>query len=95
MLPGTDGLTLCRRFAVFRHPIVMVTAKIEEIDRLLGLEAPMIISVSLTARAKSWPAKTIFAPRCKPQRELQQQDAGPLMIDESRFQVSGVVKRWI
>ncbi len=35
----------------------MVTAKIEEIDRLLGLEiGAMIISVSLTAHAKSWPA---------------------------------------
>ena len=39
MLPGTDGLTLCREIRRFSDiPIVMVTAKIEEIDRLLGLE---------------------------------------------------------
>ena len=39
MLPGTDGLTLCREIRRFSEiPIVMVTAKIEEIDRLLGLE---------------------------------------------------------
>ncbi len=34
---GTDGLTLCREIRRFSDiPIVMVTAKIEEIDRLLG-----------------------------------------------------------
>ncbi|MFC3458882.1 response regulator [Massilia haematophila] len=39
MLPGLDGLALCR--AVREHsdlPIIMVTARVEEIDRLLGLE---------------------------------------------------------
>ena len=34
MLPGTDGLTLCREIRRFSDvPVVMVTAKIEEIDR--------------------------------------------------------------
>ncbi len=39
MLPGLDGLSLCREVRAFsRVPIVMVTARVEEIDRLLGLE---------------------------------------------------------
>ncbi|WP_449262885.1 response regulator, partial [Escherichia coli] len=39
MLPGLDGLALCRELRGFSEvPIVMVTAKVEEIDRLLGLE---------------------------------------------------------
>ncbi|MGY6277856.1 response regulator [Methylomonas sp. MgM2] len=39
MLPGTDGLTLCREIRKFSQvPIIMLTARIEEIDRLLGLE---------------------------------------------------------
>ena len=39
MLPGTDGLTLCREVrAISNVPVVMVTARVEEIDRLLGLE---------------------------------------------------------
>lgn len=39
MLPGTDGLTLCRELRGFcQIPIIMVTARVEEIDRLLGLE---------------------------------------------------------
>ncbi len=39
MLPGLDGLTICREIRRFsKVPIIMVTARIEEIDRLLGLE---------------------------------------------------------
>jgi two-component system response regulator BaeR len=39
MLPGRDGLELCREIRSFSTvPIIMVTARIEEIDRLLGLE---------------------------------------------------------
>ncbi len=39
MLPGRDGLSVCRDLRAFsRVPIIMVTARVEEIDRLLGLE---------------------------------------------------------
>jgi two-component system response regulator BaeR len=39
MLPGLDGLALCRALREFSDvPVVMVTARVEEIDRLLGLE---------------------------------------------------------
>ena len=40
MLPGTDGLAVCRAVRAFSDvPIIMVTARVEEIDRLLGLES--------------------------------------------------------
>ena len=39
MLPGRDGLSLCRDIRAHAPiPVIMVTAKTEEIDRLLGLE---------------------------------------------------------
>jgi two-component system response regulator BaeR len=39
MLPGCDGIEICKDIRTFsRVPIIMVTARIEEIDRLLGLE---------------------------------------------------------
>jgi two-component system response regulator BaeR len=39
MLPGRDGLDICREIRTFSDvPIVMVTAKVEEIDRLIGLD---------------------------------------------------------
>lgn len=39
MLPGKDGLTICREIQEFSNiAIIMVTARVDEIDRLLGLE---------------------------------------------------------
>jgi len=39
MLPEVDGLTICRELRKSSDvPIIMTTAKVEEIDRLLGLE---------------------------------------------------------
>lgn len=91
MLPGADGLTVCRELRRFSDvPIVMVTAKIEEIDRLLGLEigADDYICKPYSPREVVARVKTILR-RCRPQRELQVLDAeSPLIVDESRFQAS-------
>jgi two-component system phosphate regulon response regulator OmpR len=40
MLPGEDGLTICRRLRQQENeiPIVMLTAKGDEVDRIIGLE---------------------------------------------------------
>ncbi|MGH7363473.1 MAG: response regulator, partial [Candidatus Methylomirabilales bacterium] len=42
MLPGLDGLEVCRQLrrdpATARLPILMLTAKAEEVDRVVGLE---------------------------------------------------------
>jgi DNA-binding response OmpR family regulator len=39
MLPGTDGLAVCRWIrARFELPVIMLTARVEEADRIVGLE---------------------------------------------------------
>jgi DNA-binding response OmpR family regulator len=42
MLPGMDGLEVCRRLradaAAAAVPIIMLTAKADEVDRVVGLE---------------------------------------------------------
>ncbi len=39
MLPGEDGLSICRRLrASSRVPVLMLTAKSDDIDRIIGLE---------------------------------------------------------
>jgi len=39
MLPGLDGIEVCKQIrGESQVPIIMVTARVEEIDRLLGLE---------------------------------------------------------
>ncbi|WP_353234608.1 response regulator [Diaphorobacter ruginosibacter] len=54
MLPGRDGISLCRELRAFSDlPIVMLTARVEEADRLGGLEAG----------ADDYICKTPFSPR--------------------------------
>lgn len=39
MLPGRDGLDICRELRSFSEvPIMLITARVEEVDRLLGLD---------------------------------------------------------
>ncbi|NND92023.1 MAG: response regulator [Granulosicoccus sp.] len=39
MLPGLDGMSVCREIRKTSNlPVIMITARVEEIDRLLGLE---------------------------------------------------------
>lgn len=39
MLPGKDGMEICREIRKFSNvPILILTAKVEEIDRIIGLE---------------------------------------------------------
>nr|WP_256833998.1 response regulator [Pseudomonas oleovorans] len=39
MLPGRDGLDICRELRTFSDvPIMLITARVEEVDRLLGLD---------------------------------------------------------
>lgn len=39
MLPGLDGLAVCRELRAYSDvPIVMLTARVDEVDRLLGLD---------------------------------------------------------
>ncbi len=40
MLPGKDGLAICQEIGRFSDtPIIMTTAKVDEVDRLIGLES--------------------------------------------------------
>jgi two-component system response regulator BaeR len=39
MLPGQDGMAVCQQLRTFSAvPVIMVTARVDEIDRLLGLD---------------------------------------------------------
>ncbi len=89
MLPGMDGLTLCRELRRFSElPVIMVTAKIEEIDRLLGLEigADDYICKPFSPREVVARVKTILR-RVKHSPE-EVQKASLLLVDEGRFQAS-------
>lgn len=39
MLPGMDGMEICKNIRTYSDvPVLMVTARVEEVDRLLGLK---------------------------------------------------------
>ncbi len=87
MLPGKDGLTVCREVrAEYQIPIIMTTARVEEIDRLLGLELGADDYVckpysprELVARVKAVLRRT-HAP-CKPET------SSPLILLADRLRV--------
>jgi CheY-like chemotaxis protein len=58
MLPGEDGLSLCRRLRTRSEvPVIMLTAKGDDVDRIVGLEmGGMTISPSRSIRVSCWRA---------------------------------------
>ncbi|KLU16569.1 MULTISPECIES: two-component system response regulator BaeR [Xenorhabdus] len=87
MLPGLDGLSVCRELRKFSDiPIVMMTAKTEEIDRLLGLEigADDYICKPYSPRELVARVKTILRRCYRPKEIISEQ--GALAIDEKHFQ---------
>ncbi|GKX49721.1 two-component system response regulator BaeR [Budvicia aquatica] len=90
MLPGIDGLTLCREIRRLSDvPIIMVTAKTEEIDRLSGLEigADDYICKPYSPREVVARVKAILKRCYQPARDLPLPINSGLQLDESQFMV--------
>jgi two-component system response regulator BaeR len=88
MLPGKDGLSICREIRTFSDvPIIMTTARIEEIDRLLGLElgADDYVCKPYSPREVVARVKAVLRRR---ERRDQPFAAGLLRLDANRLQVS-------
>lgn len=88
MLPGKDGLSICREVrARSQLPIVMVTAKVEEIDRLIGLElgADDYICKPFSPREVVARCKVILRRINWQPETLSTQPSGPLQLDDSRY----------
>jgi two-component system, OmpR family, alkaline phosphatase synthesis response regulator PhoP len=94
MLPKISGLEVCKEIrrdpSLNRLPILMVTARGEEADRVVGLEMGADDYVTkpfspreLVARVKALLRRT--APGGEPERTIE---AGSLMIDPSAYRVS-------
>ena len=89
MLPEKDGLTLCREIRQFSDvPVMMVTAKTEEIDRLLGLEigADDYVCKPYSPREVVARIKTILR-RCQRSNDTSEDKCDTLTIDEVNYQV--------
>jgi len=75
MLPGEDGLSICRRVRpVYSGPIIMLTARTDDLDQVLGLEMGADDYISkpvqprvLLARIRAMLRRVDGAPAAKPE----------------------------
>jgi two-component system response regulator BaeR len=89
MLPGLDGIEVCRKIRRFSTvPIIMITARVEEIDRIVGLElgADDYICKPFSPREVVARVKAVLR-RVYPEKTTPIQTAGPLSLDEATRQV--------
>ncbi|HEY5602660.1 MAG TPA: response regulator [Gammaproteobacteria bacterium] len=89
MLPGKDGMAICREIRAFSQvPIIMVTARVEEIDRLLGLElgADDYICKPFSPREAVARVKAVL--RRAQLQDSGQQDQDAFCIDDEKYQAS-------
>jgi len=87
MLPGRDGLEICKEIRTFSNvPIIMVTARVEEIDRLLGLElgADDYICKPFSPREVVARVKTVLR-RAGGEPTIQ---AAGIALDEARYRAT-------
>ena len=90
MLPDKDGMTICREIRSFSNvPVIMVTAMVEDIDRLLGLEigADDYICKPFIPREVVARAKAVLR-RVHPEYEEKRLVVGPVIMDEKRHSVT-------
>src|SRR5438046_8890048 len=90
MLPKMSGLEVCRILkgdsATSHIPVLMLTAKAEEIDRIVGLEfgADDYVTKPFSPREVTLRIRAILRRDEQPEATLQ---AGPISIDPARHQV--------
>jgi two-component system phosphate regulon response regulator PhoB len=92
MLPGMDGLEICRQLrqdaTTARMPILMLTAKAEEVDRVVGLEvgADDYVVKPFSPRELIARVRAILR-RAQEPSELSIRRVGDLEVDEARHSV--------
>jgi len=89
MLPGMDGLDVCREIRrVNNIPIIMLTARVDETDKLIGLElgADDYITKPFSPRELVARVRTVLR-RASGGAPVEVIRAGNLTLDRTRYQV--------
>jgi two-component system response regulator BaeR len=90
MLPGMDGMEICREIRKYsKVPIIMITARVEEVDRLIGLElgADDYICKPFSPREVVARIKAVLR-RVHPEPDGTKMTAGPILLDEETHLVT-------
>lgn len=90
MLPELDGIEVCKE--IRRHsnvPIIMLTARSEEIDRLIGLEvgADDYVTKPFSPRELAARVKAVLRRTSRPEANTEEIRVGDLHIDRTKHSV--------
>ena len=96
MLPGKDGINVCKELRLESDiPIIMATAKVEEIDRLLGLELGADDYVckpfsyrEIVARVNAILRRLTLRNKDQNDTKIQASDTKALHLNESKYQAT-------
>lgn len=91
MLPGMDGMAVCREIRKFSNIyIIMVTARVEEIDRLIGLElgADDYICKPFSPREVVARVKAVLRRFQPPEQDEKTLALGDIVLEEDHHQVT-------
>lgn len=89
MLPGLDGIEVCKQVRAFTEtPIIMTTARVDEVDRLVGLElgADDYICKPYSPREVVARVKAVLR-RVAPATPVSAHSTGPVTLDERTLRV--------
>jgi DNA-binding response OmpR family regulator len=93
MLPGQSGLDVCRKM---KHnpnlkdiPVILISAKSEELDVILGLElgADDYVTKPFSPKILFSRVKAVLRRKAEPEREIRQLVFGPFMMDLNSYQL--------
>lgn len=93
MLPGQSGLDVCRKM---KHhpdlkdiPVILISAKSEELDVILGLElgADDYVTKPFSPKILFSRVKAVLRRKAEPEREPKQLVFGPFSMDLDRYQI--------
>ena len=90
LLPGIDGISVCRRIRETSHvPILMLTAKVEEMDKVVGLQVGPddYVSKPFSSRELVARVRAVLRRTRAHERSVSQLARGPLVIDFDRYEV--------
>jgi DNA-binding response OmpR family regulator len=99
MLPDTDGLELCKMLkkndAFATIPVIMLTAKGEETDRILGLElgADDYVTKPFSPKELVARVKAVLRRPARKEKSKKIEIAGMVIIDPEKYQVTVKGKR--
>jgi DNA-binding response OmpR family regulator len=95
MLPGFDGFEVCRRVRPLSAvPILMLTARTDEIDAVVGLELGADDYIGKPFRMRELLARRLTWPRCRRTGRIPRWSQATYGLTRPRTRFGAAIRRW-